>query len=39
VRLGPAPSGNRYVRGVADMLPIAVGISMMIDAIQDLGSL
>lgn len=38
VRLGPAPAGHRYVRVAADILLIAVGTSMVIDAIQDLGS-
>ncbi len=35
---GPAPAGHRYVRVAADILLIAVGTSMVIDAIQDLGS-
>lgn len=39
VRLGAPPSGHRYVRVAADILLIAVGTSMVIDAIQDLGSM
>lgn len=37
VRLGPAPAGHRFVRVAADILLIAVGTSMVIDAISDLG--
>jgi hypothetical protein len=39
VRLGTPPSGHKYVRVAADILLIAIGTSMVIDAIQDLGSL
>jgi Ni/Co efflux regulator RcnB len=39
VRLGVPPSGYRYVRVASDILLIAVGTSMVIDAIQDLGAL
>jgi hypothetical protein len=39
VRLGPAPAGHRYVRVAADILLIAIGTSMVVDAIQDLGSM
>ncbi len=35
-RLPPAPAGHRYVRVAADVLLIAVGSSMVIDAIEDL---
>ena len=35
-RLPPAPVGHRYVRVAADVLLIAVGSSMVIDAIEDL---
>ena len=36
-RLGPPPAGHRYVRVAADILLIAVGTGMVVDAIQDLG--
>lgn len=35
-RLPPAPAGHRYVRVAADILLIAVGSSMVIDAIEDI---
>jgi Ni/Co efflux regulator RcnB len=37
VKIGPPPSGYRYVRVAADILLIAVGTAMVVDAIQDLG--
>jgi Ni/Co efflux regulator RcnB len=37
VRLGPPPPGHRFVRVGADILLIAVGTSMVVDAIRDLG--
>lgn len=37
VSLGPPPAGHRYVRVAADILMIAVGTGMVVDAIQDLG--
>ena len=37
VRLGPAPAGHEFVRVASDILLIAVGTGMVIDAIQDLG--
>lgn len=39
VRLGVPPSGHRYVRVASDILLIAVGTSMVVDAITDLGSM
>ncbi|HZY20417.1 MAG TPA: hypothetical protein VFE82_18245 [Ramlibacter sp.] len=39
VTLPPAPAGHKYVRVAADVLLIAVGSSMVIDAIADLGRL
>lgn len=39
VHLGPPPSGYRYVRVASDILLIAIGTSMVVDAIQDLGRL
>lgn len=36
-RIGPPPSGYRYVQVAGDILMIAVGTSMVVDAIQDLG--
>lgn len=37
VRLGAPPSGHKYVRVASDILLIAVGTSMVVDAITDLG--
>lgn len=37
VKLPPAPSGHRYVRVASDILLIAVGTSMIMDAIEDIG--
>lgn len=37
VQLGVPPAGHRYVRVAADILLIAVGTGMVIDAINDLG--
>lgn len=37
VRLGPPPAGHKYVRVASDILLIAVGTSMVVDAISDLG--
>lgn len=36
VRLGVPPAGHRYVRVANDILLIAIGTSMVIDAIEDL---
>lgn len=36
VQLPPAPAGHKYVRVAADILLIAVGTSMVVDAITDL---
>jgi len=36
VQLGPPPAGHRYVRVAADILLLAVGTGMVVDAIQDL---
>lgn len=36
VQLGRPPAGHRYVRVAADILLIAVGTAMVVDAIQDL---
>jgi Ni/Co efflux regulator RcnB len=36
-RIGPPPSGYRYVQVAGDVLMIAIGTSMVMDAIQDLG--
>ena len=38
-RLGPPPAGYKYVRAASDILLIAIGTSMVIDAIEDLGGL
>ncbi len=37
VQFGQPPSGHRYVRVASDILLIAIGTGMVIDAIQDLG--
>lgn len=37
VQIGVPPAGHRYVRVAADILLIAIGTGMVIDAIQDLG--
>jgi Ni/Co efflux regulator RcnB len=37
VQLGLPPAGYKYVRVAADILLIAVGTSMVVDAIEDLG--
>lgn len=39
VRLGLPPSGHKFVRVATDILLIAVGTGMVIDAIDDLGRL
>ncbi|OGS92131.1 MAG: hypothetical protein A2Z95_00485 [Gallionellales bacterium GWA2_60_18] len=39
VQLGIPPAGHRYVRVAADILLIAVGTSMVVDAIEDLGKM
>lgn len=38
-QLGTPPAGHRYVRVAADILLIAVGTSMVVDAIEDLGKM
>lgn len=38
-RLGPPPAGYKYVRVASDILLIAIGTSMVVDAIEDLGGL
>jgi len=37
--LPPVPAGHKYVRVAADILLIAVGTSMVVDAMTDLGRL
>ncbi len=37
VQIGVPPSGYRYVRVASDILMIAIGTGMVVDAIQDLG--
>ena len=37
VKIGAPPTGYRYVRVASDILMIAVGTSMVVDAIRDLG--
>lgn len=39
IRLGVPPAGYKYVRVAADILLIAVGTSMVVDAIEDLAGL
>lgn len=36
VRLPPPPEGHRYVRVAGDVLLIAIGTSMVVDAVQDI---
>ena len=36
--LGPPPSGHRFVRVAGDILLVAIGTGMVMDAIEDLGS-
>ncbi|MEO7727690.1 MAG: hypothetical protein ABIS45_10595 [Burkholderiales bacterium] len=36
-RIGPPPSGYRYVRVASDILMIAIGTKLVVDAIQNLG--
>jgi Ni/Co efflux regulator RcnB len=36
-RMGPPPEGHKFVRVAGDVLLIAIGSSMVVDAIQDLG--
>lgn len=36
VQLNPAPAGHRYVRVAADILLIAIGTGLVIDALEDL---
>jgi Ni/Co efflux regulator RcnB len=36
VRIGPPPPGYRYVRVASDILMIAVGTAVVVDAIEDL---
>jgi hypothetical protein len=38
VKIGPPPPGYRYARVANDILMLAAGTSMVIDAIQDLGA-
>jgi Ni/Co efflux regulator RcnB len=38
-QLGAPPAGHKYVRVAGDILLLAVGSSMVVDAIQDLGRL
>lgn len=35
-RIGPPPEGHRYVRVAGDILLIAIGTGLVVDAIQDL---
>ncbi|MFZ9297380.1 MAG: hypothetical protein ACO24Y_03540 [Hylemonella sp.] len=37
VRLGPPPAGHEFIRIASDILLIAIGTGMVIDAIEDLG--
>jgi Ni/Co efflux regulator RcnB len=39
IQIGTPPPGYRYVRAAADILLIAIGTGMVIDAIHDLGRL
>ena len=37
LQIGPPPSGHRYVRVGGDILMLAIGTGMVVDAIQNLG--
>ncbi len=37
LKIGQPPAGHKYVRVAADILLIAIGTSMVVDAIEDLG--
>jgi Ni/Co efflux regulator RcnB len=37
IRLGDPPDGYRYVRVASDILLLAVGTNMVVDAIENLG--
>ena len=37
IRMGSPPSGHKYVRVASDILLIAIGTGMVVDAIQDFG--
>ena len=39
VQLGIPPAGHKYVRVASDILLIAIGTSLIVDAVQDLGRL
>ena len=39
IQIGPPPSGHRYVRVAGDILLLAIGTGMVVDAIQDLGGM
>jgi len=39
VQIGPPPSGHRYVRVAGDILMIAIGTGLVVDAISDLGAM
>lgn len=39
IQIGPPPSGHRYVRVAGDILMIAIGTGMVVDAINDLGGM
>ena len=39
VQIGPPPSGHRYVRVAGDILMLAIGTGMVVDAISDLGAM
>ena len=39
IRIGLPPAGHKFVRVASDILMIAVGTNMVVDAIEDLGNL
>lgn len=39
IKLGTPPAGHKFVRVASDILLMAVGTSMVVDAIEDLGNL
>lgn len=39
IQIGPPPSGHRYVRVAGDILMLAIGTGLVVDAIADLGAM
>ncbi len=39
IQIGPPPAGHRYVRVAGDILMLAIGTGLVVDAIADLGAM